>query len=88
MKPCLLSQVSVDKWKLFSPLQAHAASGHWQSKSQPCGDILRYYSQILNGKNKEEKGNTAMAYLVLGSIFQSHLDWFEGGTDVFLQKEC
>lgn len=29
-----------------------------------------------------------MAYLVLGSIFQSHLDWFEGATDVFLQKEC
>lgn len=29
-----------------------------------------------------------MAYLVLDSIFQSHLDWFEGATDVFLQKEC
>lgn len=29
-----------------------------------------------------------MARLVLGSKFQSNLDWFEGATDVFFQKEC
>lgn len=28
-----------------------------------------------------------MAFLVLGSKFQSRLDWFEGATDVLLQKD-
>lgn len=39
-------------------------------------------------KAKRKKGIQAMACLVLGSKLQSHLDWFEGATDVFLQKEC
>lgn len=86
MKPCLLSRVSVRNWELSSLLQAHVAFGHGQSKSQPLGKILSCYSQILYGKSKVEKGNTTMAYLVLGSKFQSHLDWFEGATDVFLQR--
>lgn len=37
-------------------------------------------------KAKWKREIQAMAYLVLGSKFQSHLDWFEGATDVFLQR--
>lgn len=66
MKPCLLSQVSADYRELFSPLQAHVASGHWQSKHQPLGEILGYYSQILHGKSKEKKGNTSNGLFGVG----------------------